>query len=149
MTDGEHDSRSASADLPAASTPPPVEPDPLIPVHAVVFTAVAILAVGLGLHGADAYHAARSAGSFPADVRRLLAFTLLFNFAVLVALALAVVGEGLRTIVRLVRRGRPGRLLARCGFSLVPVLVFGLGHAWLNPWLPDLLREVRTLVASP
>ena len=148
MSDGEHDSRSASAGPLGAVTPEPQRRDALVPVHAVVFLLVAAVAVWVGVRGADAYHAARQAGAFTTGVRRLLAFTVLFNFAVLVALVLAFAGEVLRAGVAVVRRGRPGRLLARCGLALLPLVVFGLGHAWLNPWLPALLRELRTLASG-
>jgi hypothetical protein len=158
MSDGEHDSRSASADPPGAVTPTPGPPprqssaaagsDALVPVHAAVFVLVAAVAVAIGVRGADAYHAARETGAFPSEVRRVLAFSLLFNFSVPVALVLAFAGEALRTAIGLVRGRRQGRLLARCGLALLPLLVFGLGHAWLNPWLPQLLRELRTLVSG-
>lgn len=156
MSDGEHDSRSATADPLGAVTstpapgraPGPERGDAVVPVHAAVFLLVAVAAVWIGVRGADAYHAARQGGAFPSDVRRMLAFTLLFNSSVLVALVLAVAGEAVRTAIALARGGRPGRLLARCGLALLPLLVFGLGHAWLNPWLPTLLRELRTLASG-
>ena len=118
----------------------------LFPAHAVVLTLLAGVALVAARSAATAYHAGQVAISFGPDIRRAVAFGLLFNLAIAIALLLAWLIELVMTGIRLVRKTAPtGRALARLALSLLPLLVLTLGHRLVNPWLPDLLRQLATL----
>ena len=127
-----------------AGEPPRPAREPLhpVPVHSVVFAALAVAAVVAGAVAAERYHVAREAKAFPPETRRLLAFALFFNAATVVALGLAVLGAVVHAPAA--RRRGAARAAARVGIALLPLVLFGLGHALVNPWLPDLLVQIWT-----
>lgn len=142
--DAADDSRAAAS--PGEPVRPPLR---LFPPYAVVLILTAGLSVLIASKGADAWHAARAAGSYPEETRREILFALVFSWAVLAALAAAWLGELVATVVRLARRVPAGRALARLGLTLLPLLVFGIGHRLVNPWLFELVSQVRQLGAGP
>lgn len=129
-----------------SSTSPPVSQSPrLLPPYLVVLLLTAIAAIALAAHSADVYHAASAERKFPREVTRPVAFGLAFSAVVAPALLLAWVGELAAAVVWLARRRPAGRVLARFALAAVPCLVLIVGHHFVNPWLPDLLRQLRQM----
>ena len=111
-----------------------------------MLTLLAGLALVAARSAAAAYHSGQAAGSFGPDIRRAVAFGLLFNLAIAIALLLAWIIELVATIVRVARKtATTARAFARLGLALLPATVLILGHVLLNPWLPDLLRQLAAL----
>ena len=119
----------------------------LVPAHVIVLVLLAVAALVAGHDAEGAYRAGQAAETgFTADIRRAVAFGLLFNIAIGIALAAAWLIELVATFVRVGRRTSPaGRAFARLGLATLPLLVFVVGHRLINPWLPDLVRQIGTL----
>lgn len=133
----------------------PAEPGPeastelgLLPPYAIVLLLTAALSLFIASKGASAWHEALGAGGFPEDTRREVVFALVFCYSVGVALLAAWLGELAATVLRLVRKRPPGRVLARLGLTLLPLAVFGIGHRIMNPWLVELLAELRRMAGG-
>ena len=121
----------------------------LFPPYAIVLLLTAGLSVLIASKGADAWHAARAAHQFPEETRREIVFSLVFAWSVFAALAAAWLGELGASVVRLARHRPAGRVAARLGLALLPLLVFGIGHRIVNPWLLELAGRVRELLSGP
>lgn len=118
----------------------------LLPPYSIVLTLTAALSLFVASKGASAWHEARAAGGFPEDVRREAVFALVFCYSVAAAFALAWLGELVATVLRLARGVPAGRAFARLGLTLLPLAVFGIGHRFMNPWLFELVGELRRML---
>lgn len=138
--------REEAVEAPAAEGG--ARPPSRVPIHSIVFAVLAVVAIAVGIAAADAYHEALEAQAFPGEVRRFLAFALFFNAAAGVAFAVVLLAELLGAIVSAVKGRWPGRCFVRVLVAAIPLLIFGIGHAVLNPWLWDLLERVREMASG-
>lgn len=140
---------TSSTDVSRSVAPPSsasASPLGLFPAHLVVLTLLAGVALVAARGAAGAYQSGQAASSFGPDIRRAVAFGLLFNLAIALALLLGWIIELVATIVRVARKtAPPSRAFARLGLALLPATVLILGHVLLNPWLPALLRQLAAL----
>ena len=120
----------------------------LFPPYAIVLLLCAALSVLVATKGAAAWHEAQSSGSYPEQVRRDIVFSLVFTYSVVAALLLAWLGELVATAFRLRRGLRAAPVLGRLGLSLLPFVVFGIGHWIVNPWLFELVGQARQLMGA-
>ena len=130
------------------SRPNPAKCPAIAPAYLVVLAIAAAGGVLLLHEAASTWQAARTAQSFPPEVRRHVAFAVLFNMGLGGATLLALLGEIVATVVRLVRRRPAGRILGRLVVACIPLAVLVGGHRLANPWLMDLMRAVRSATAS-
>lgn len=132
--------------------PSPVESPAKCPAMAPAYLVVLALAAAGGVlilhHAAGAWQDGRTAQSFPPELRRHVAFAVLFNLGLAGATLLALLGEIVATVVRLVRRRVPVRILGRLVVACIPLAVLVGGHRLANPWLVDLMRAVRNATSS-
>jgi hypothetical protein len=124
------DSRAVPGSLPARKLPP----------YLLVLLAAGLAGIGLMSRAAGVWEDAAQAQSFPPEIRRQLAFAVLFNGGLLVALLMALVGELAGAAFRLLRKGSGAVSASRVGVALLVLAVFGAGHALLNPWVSELAR---------
>ena len=138
------DSRSTTPESRASATERPALA--LLPAHVVAFLALAIVAIVAAHAAAGSFRAGQEAQAFTAEVRRAVAFGLLFNLAIALALALGWLVELVAGIVRIARGAAPAsRVLLRVALALVPAATFLVGHRIVNPWLPDLVRQLGSM----
>ena len=120
----------------------------LLPPYSIVLLLTAGLSLFVASTGASAWHAARAEGGFPEDVRREVVFALVFCYSVAAALVLAWLGELAATALRLARKVPAGRAFVRLGLTLLPLAVFGIGHRFMNPWLFELVGELKRMLGG-
>ena len=120
----------------------------MVPPYLVVLLLAGIAGILLMNRASGTWHDAAEAQAFPPEIRRQLVFALLFNAGLLVALAMAVVGEVACTTFRLLRKSPVAPGLVRLGVALLVVVLFAAGHWLANPWVADLARAARTAMGG-
>ena len=136
----------------APVTPPRVAPATtprIVPAYVMVLAVIAVLGIVAGHQAGEAYQAARADGSFPPEVRRIIAFGALFNAAVLVILVVAWLAEMAAAIAWSIRMpAARRRVMARLALTLLPLTAFAVGHLVANPWALGLLGPLGAAVRT-
>lgn len=120
----------------------------MVPPYAVVLLLTSMAAVWLCSHAETVYHAAEPAGRFPRSVTRPVVFALAFNAVLAPALVLAWLGELVGAGVSVARHEPAFRVTTRLLLTLLPLVVLATGHLRFNPWLLELVLQLRHLMAG-
>ena len=128
------DNRSTAPDAPV-----------LLPAHVIALMVLAVVAIVAAHSAAGAFREGQAVGAHAAELRRAVSFGLLFNVAIALALALAWFVEVVTGIVRVARGASGSRTLVRVALALLPAALFLAGHRIVNPWLPDLVRQLASM----